>query len=101
MAAAALFLADLAAVAVELIQQPIPLVILPGQVQVAKDLQAAMVLAVLVIYSVVQLVVVVVVPLLLAPLAQASTEETVVLVILCQSQDQPWAMQAAELAELL
>jgi hypothetical protein len=45
--------------------------------------------------------VVVVAPLLLALLAQVNWEETVVLVIPCQSQDQPWAMQAAEPAELL
>jgi hypothetical protein len=68
---------------------------------VDKDLQAEMVLVIPVIYSVVQLVVVVVAPLLLALLAQVNWEETVVLVIPCQSQDWPWAMQAAEPAELL
>jgi hypothetical protein len=46
MAAAALFLADLAAVAVAHIQTPIPLVILQVQVLVDKDLQAVMVLAI-------------------------------------------------------
>jgi hypothetical protein len=49
MAAAALFLADLAAAAVAHIQQSIPLVILQVQVLVDKDLQAVMVLAIPVI----------------------------------------------------